>query len=222
MENGTGIVRVRAEGGLHQDHRVVTAGPLSAAGKAALARTLAAAREKLEASLSERRERPASDNPVRDYQVELSLVLKLERARVIESMFRRQAYLTIQNGDAPPPRPPGTSLKHVGPFELAAGGLGWAVFFVDLGKHQETRDYRDALREVMAIDRQESIQRFNGRTDEQRRAWVDRYRELDAKRASQGLAALEGEELREFLAMDKELRYLRARIHYESATLSPL
>lgn len=220
VANGEGIVRVESTPDRHVVHTVFRNGaPLSIAGKQALRDHLASKAEIIRDRLNARGRPTDGESSLSDYAEDLRLIGDHEMFLILQEMLTSGTYLTLplQPGEAPP-LPPAVWTYQVGPVELADGQLGQALFVIDPEKRQATRDLRLALREVMSADREERLEKFNLQPLAERRRWVDRYSQF-LERAQAHLTDLSPEEMREYMAMRREVDYLRASVDVDSAML---
>jgi hypothetical protein len=217
---GEGVVRIEVTDQLEPTDLIVrTAGPLSGNGKRALEEFLSMKRQKLQRRVNERSEPRDGQESLADYAKDLRLIASYEKMCIYKELFTRGVYLTL--GEQPsdvPPLAPGVTTYQTGPFELANGEWGHVMFFVDMQKRQSTRDILAALREVVAEDREHRFREFHLRSQEEQKRWIDRYLDL-AKNSEGELTKLTVDEMREFLAMQRELDFMRATVDRATGTI---
>ena len=80
------------------------------------------------------------------------------------------------------------------------------------------REVRQALVEAMIARRERWIEDFMSAPIETRKAWFERYQDLSNRKA-QGSAAMSGEEVAQWIALQGEIGHLSLRLVPESYTV---
>lgn len=222
---GRGVVRIPVVGSdgstKSRDIEFVSKGPLSDSGTAALNSYLESSELRISKEIDKLSQTIGDSNDNEStlslYSQQLSLIADLERQKLIRKKLATGNYVTValSNPDVPP-LPGDASPCFIGPFQLRTGELAQALFIVDMNKHDSTRDIMLALQEIEQADRDSRIRRFNEKPLPERRSWIDRYM-AHLQATATNRADMSADSLRELLAMEAELRFLRASVDQQSA-----
>jgi hypothetical protein len=202
----------------------VTLGALAQEGREALVTTIRSELEELETSLESRLSRQNSDSQTNlgDYEKELKLLSRIELLRARIELVQNGVYITIplsgNTAESVPREPTGVVSATYGAYPVLSGELAQVLLWVTSDKRQAMRDLNDSLRDIRAARREEWIDQFNAKPEEQRRGWFQRFRKLQS-RVRDGVLQLSNAELTEWLTLRETVRRLRLQLSDESWTV---
>ncbi len=223
VDEGEGTVRIAvdAEAPVVQEIKFRHQGPLSVNGKEQVHFIVDRRMAELAEVIRSPTEPGPNGSPLAQFASELKQMMRYEELRIVKTLIDEGNYLTLENGSPWPPTSQDRGDYAYGPVALASGKWGIVIVMIDRTKRPSTRDLTAAIQETLSADREQRIQEFNAKPDGERRAWCDRFQELTTKAASD-LQTLDADELRAFMVMSREVKYLRARVEPTGAWLVPL
>lgn len=182
------------------EERVESLGRLSEQGERQLAATI-------DADLTDfaRELEALGDDPSKERRRILIWIKYAERLLVRESLAAGR-YLTLPERSFTPPTPPGAKGIIVSPYHLRGDTYCKVFFAIDRRNHEGLRRLHAEYRERTEQEQLALRSEFNARPHEARRAWVERFAELEARVSIGATAGLSSTELVEYATMSGELR----------------